>query len=130
MDTLTVVLADDNPDVLSDLREALREFDIVSTADNGEGALSAVNFHAPDVLVVDISLPDMNGLKVAARLREAHSRTKIIFLTVHEDPEYISAGFAAGASGYVFKGRLASDLAHAIRDVIAGGTFLSPALRK
>jgi DNA-binding NarL/FixJ family response regulator len=129
--TISIILADDNTEILSNLRDELcEEFHIAATAENGAEAVRAVIFHAPDVLVVDISLPLMNGLQVASRLREIRPQTRIVFLTVHEDPEYISAGFAAGASGYVIKRRWASDLVNAIREVVAGGTFLSPTLRK
>ena len=75
-------------------------------------------------------MPGMNGLRVASLLREKHSRTKILFLTIHEESEYISAAFSVGACGYVTKRRLASDLRLAIREVHDGGNFLSPSLRK
>ena len=131
MATITVLLADDNAAILSDLREELNEeFSIAGTAGNGAEAVRAVMFYDPDVLVLDMTMPVLNGLQVAARLREIHPRTKIIFLTVDEDPEYVSAGFAAGANGYVTKRRLTSDLVHAIREVTAGRTFLSPTLQK
>jgi len=72
----------------------------------------------------------MNGLQVASSLRDMHRRTKILFLTIHEEPEYISAAFSVGACGYVTKRRLASDLALAIREVSVGRNFLSPSLHK
>jgi two-component system, NarL family, invasion response regulator UvrY len=129
--TITVLLADDNAAILSYLREELcKEFSIAGAVENGAEAVRAVLIYDPDVLVLDISMPVLNGLQVAARLHETHSRTKILFLTVDEDPEYVSAGFAAGASGYVTKRRLTSDLVHAIREVAAGRTFLSPTLRE
>ena len=131
MATISVLLADNNAAVLSDLRQELgEEFRIAGTADNGGEAVRAVLLYDPDVLVLDMTMPVLNGLQVAARLREVHPRTKILFLTVHEDPEYVSAGFAAGANGYVTKRRLVSDLVHAIREVAAGRTFLSPTLQK
>lgn len=131
MPTITVLLVDDNAAILSDLREELsKEFSIAGTAENGAEAVRAVLLYDPDVLVLDMTMPVLSGLQVAARVRETHRRTKIIFLTVQEDPEYISAGFAAGANGYVTKRRLTSDLVHAIREVVAGRTFISPTLRK
>jgi DNA-binding NarL/FixJ family response regulator len=129
--TITVLLADDNAAILSYLREELsKEFSIAGTVENGADAVRAVQIYDPDVLVLDISMPVLNGLQVATRLREIHPQTKILFLTVDEDPEYVSAGFAAGANGYVTKRRLTSDLVNAIREVAAGRIFLSPTLRK
>jgi DNA-binding NarL/FixJ family response regulator len=129
--TIRVLLADDSEDVLADLREELsKEFDIVGTAGNGEEAVRAVLQLDPDVLVIDIAMPVLNGIQASSRIRKAHPRTKILFLTINEQAEYISAAFSAGASGYVTKRRLASDLAMAIREVSLGNTFLSPSLGK
>ena len=131
MATVKVVLADDNESMLTELREELsEEFQIAGTAENGEEAIKAALRWNPVVLVLDITMPMMTGLQVASQLRETGHRAKILFLTIHEEPEYISAAFLAGASGYVTKRRLASDLAHAIREVFNGRTFLSPTLRK
>jgi DNA-binding NarL/FixJ family response regulator len=127
---ISVLLADDNGDMLTDLREELgKEFAIAGTAENGEEAIRAVVRSDPDVLVLDIAMPVLNGIQVASRLREIHPRTKILFLSIHEQAEYISAAFSAGACGYVSKRRLAMDLASAIREVFDGRTFLSPTLQ-
>jgi DNA-binding NarL/FixJ family response regulator len=128
---ITVLLADDSPAVLTDLQEELsKEFSIAGMVDNGEAAIRDVYRLDPDILVLDISMPGLNGIQVASRLREARARTKVLFLSIHEQPEYISAAFSAGACGYVTKRCLATDLARAIREVFAGQTFLSPSLRK
>jgi DNA-binding NarL/FixJ family response regulator len=129
--TIKVLLADDNEALLADLREELsKEFDIVGTAGNGEEAVRAVLDLDPDVLVIDIAMPVLNGIQTSSRIRKIHPRTKILFLTINEQPEYISAAFSAGASGYVTKRRLANDLAMAIREVFLGNTFLSSSLGK
>jgi DNA-binding NarL/FixJ family response regulator len=129
--TIRVLLADDSEAMLAELREELsKEFDIVGAARNGEEAVQAVLHLDPDVLVIDIAMPVLNGIQASSRIRKAHPRTKILFLTIHEQAEYVSATFSAGASGYVTKRRLASDLAMAIREVSLGHTFLSPALGK
>ena len=131
MATIRVLLVDDNGEMLTDLRDELSaEFEIAGTADSGEEAIRAVLRLDPDVIVLDITMPVMNGLQVASSLRDMHRRTKILFLTIHEEPEYISAAFSVGACGYVTKRRLASDLALAIREVSAGRNFLSPSLHK
>jgi len=128
---IRVLLVDDNRDMLSDLRDELgAEFEIVGTTDNGEEAVRQILRLDPDVLVLDLNMPVMNGLQVASLLREKHPRTKILFLTIHEEPEYISAAFSAGARGYVTKRHMASDLALAIREVFDGRNFLSPFLKK
>jgi DNA-binding NarL/FixJ family response regulator len=129
--TIRVFLVDDNGAILSDLQDELGyKFEIAGTAQNGEEALQAVQRLNPDVLVLDITMPGLNGLQVAARVHGNHPRTRILFLTIHEEPEYVSAAFNAGALGYVSKRRLASDLAPAIREVFEGRTFLSPTLHR
>ena len=131
MAIIRVLLVDDNGEMLTDLRDELSdEFEIAGTAEDGEEAVREVHRFDPDVLVLDLNMPGMNGLQVASLLREKHPRTKILFLTIHEEPEYISAAFSAGALGYVTKRRLASDLGLAIREAYGGRKFLSPSLQK
>ena len=89
-------------------------------------ALKAVKELKPDILVLDISMPVMDGIETAQRLRQANSKTRIVFLTVHDDPEFASAAMDAGAMGYVIKSRMVSDLLVAINEVYAGRTFVSP----
>ena len=74
-------------------------------------------------------MPGMSGIETARHLRAAGSRAKIVFLTVHADPDYIRAGLAAGATAYVVKSRLASDLVPAIREALAGRSFVSPSIQ-
>jgi DNA-binding NarL/FixJ family response regulator len=131
MATITVFLADDNGDMLADLRDELAgQFVISGTAANGQDAVRDVLRVSPDVLVLDITMPLLNGLQVAEQLKASNCRTKILFLTIHEEPEYISAAFSAGACGYVSKRHLACDLAQGIREVFDGRKFLSPNLQK
>jgi DNA-binding NarL/FixJ family response regulator len=128
---IRVLLVDDNGEMLTDLRDELSaEFEIAGTAENGEQAVREVFRLEPDIVVLDITMPVMNGLQVASLLREKRPATKILFLTIHEEPEYVSAAFSAGACGYVTKRRLASDLRAAIREVYDGRNFLSPSLQK
>jgi DNA-binding NarL/FixJ family response regulator len=127
---IRILLADDSEAVLAEVRAELdKEFEIVGAVANGRDAVEGVLRLDPDVLVLDITMPLMNGIQASSRLRESHPRTKILFLSIHEQSEYISAALSAGASGYVTKRRLASDLALAIREVIQGRSFLSPSLR-
>ena len=131
MTIIRVLLVDDNEQMLADLSAELSdEFEIAGTAENGEEAVREVLRLDPDVLVLDLNMPGMNGIQVASLIREKHPRTKILFLTIHEQPEYISAAFSVGACGYVTKRRLASDLRLGIREAYDGREFLSPSLQK
>jgi DNA-binding NarL/FixJ family response regulator len=128
---ITVLLADDNEAMIAELREELADkCKIVGVAENGEQALEMALRLEPDVLVLDIGMPVMTGLEITEQLREKLPGTRILFLTIHEEPEYVTAAFAAGASGYVTKRRVASDLSFAIREVHEGRRFLSPTLRR
>ena len=131
MAIIRVLLVDDNGEMLTDLRDELSaEFEIAGTAENGEQAVREVFRLDPDIVVLDVTMPVMNGLQVASLLREKRPGTRILFLTIHEEPEYVSAAFSLGACGYVTKRRLASDLRVAIREVYDGRNFLSPSLQK
>jgi len=104
------------------------EFEVVGTAGDGQAALDAAASLQPDVLVMDISMPVLSGLQAARELKRAGSRAKIVFLTVHEESDFVRESFATGGSGYVIKPRLGTDLAVAIRDALAGRFFVSPPL--
>ena len=126
-----VMLADDHQAILARVRSQLgEEFEIVGTAANGSEAVDAVCRLDPDVLVIDISMPVLSGLETAERLRTSGCRTKIVFLTIHDDPDFIAAAFSAGALGYVTKNRLSDDLAPAIHEVLSGHIFVSATLTK
>jgi DNA-binding NarL/FixJ family response regulator len=128
---IRVLLADDNRAMLTDLRDELsKEFAIAGAVDNGEEAIREVVRLDPDILVLDVSMPGLSGIQVASHLRDSQVRTRILFLTIHEQSEYVAAAFSAGACGYVTKRRLGADLAIAIRRVFQGQTFLSPTLQK
>ena len=126
-----ILLADDNRALLAELCLELQEdFEIVGTVANGQDAVDGVCRLEPDVVVLDINIPILNGIQASLRIHESHPRSKVLFLTIHEEDEYISAAFSAGARGYVSKRRLATDLARAIREVIRGNVFVSPSLRR
>ena len=101
-------------------------FEIVETSQDGANLQAAVNELQPDILVLDITLPLLSGVELARRLRAAGHQTKIIFLTVHADPDYAWEAFAVGALGYVIKPRLASDLVPALEAALVGERFISP----
>jgi DNA-binding NarL/FixJ family response regulator len=126
----TILLADDNPGLLQTLVEVLHAYEIAGTVGNGKAVLECVGALRPDLIVLDISLGDMNGFDVTRRLRTDGCASKIIFLTVHEDMEFIRAAIDLGASGYIFKSRIGADLTKAIDIVFKGGhfTFISSPL--
>jgi DNA-binding NarL/FixJ family response regulator len=102
------------------------EFEVVGAMEDGHALLEAASKMEPDVCVIDISMPVISGIEAATQLRESGSTAKIIFLTVHDDPDFVQAALETGALGYVLKSRMASDLRSAIKGVIAGRLFISP----
>jgi DNA-binding NarL/FixJ family response regulator len=124
---IRVVVADDHPEMIVKIRRTLSEwFEIIDVVEDGNQAIDAVLMMDADVLVIDISMPVLDGLQAAKRLRKANCRAKIIFLTMHEDRDYVAAALSAGASGYVTKARLTADLVHAIHEALLGNIFVSP----
>ena len=124
---IRVLLADDHEAMLDRVARLLAtECNVVGTATDGQQALDAARELKPDVLVLDISMPVMNGIETAHRLKEAGAETRIVFLTVHDDPDFAREALEAGALGYVIKQRIASDLMTAINEVYAGRSFVSP----
>ena len=121
-----VFLAEDQEEMRQTIVQILCEdFQIVGTTETGAGVLDLPPNLAPDVFVLDISMPVVTGIEAALRLREKGSRAKIIFLTVHEDPDFVANAMAVGAAGYVFKPCMATDLGPAIRKAMEGSTFFS-----
>ena len=102
-----------------------REFDVVEAVANGKALLEAAARLKPDVCVLDISMPLLNGIETVSHLKQSDSTAKIIFLTIHHDSDFVGAAFKSGVEGYVFKTRMAADLILAVREVLAGRTFLS-----
>jgi len=122
----SLLLADDNPVLLETLVEILEPaYKVVAALREGASVVEEVAALCPDLIILDISLGDMTGLEVAKRLRAAGCPAKIIFLTVHEDIDFVNAAFDIGASGYVFKSRVTEDLTRAINVVFKGGRFAS-----
>jgi len=129
VERVRILLADDQQEMLETPSQLFDgEFDIVATAQDGQGAIEAVARLDPDLLVLDITMPVLSGIGAAARLKKSGCRAKVIFLTVHDDPDYVEAAFAVGGLGYVLKPRLTVDLLPAMRAVMHGHTFVSPPL--
>jgi len=127
----TVVIIDDHPIVRAGMRAILDsagDIDILGEGVNGADALRLVNEHDPDVLALDVSLPDMNGVAVTRTLRQQGARTAILILTVHNDPQTIFGLLESGAVGYVLKDEALETLVSAVRSAARGETWLSPAV--
>ena len=126
---LRVLLADDHKAMLERVKTLLDpEFEIVGAVDNGQALVDAAKELNPDVLVVDISMPVLNGIDAVRQIRKSGGKGRVIFLTVHEDPDIVPACFDAGALGFVVKSRLVSDLIPAIQLALTDHTFVSPTL--
>ena len=131
MDTLSsqptrVLLVDDSDAMLARATAVLSpNCVIVGAVNNGTAAINAARALMPDVIVLDISMPGMSGLEVAANLREEGVTSAVVFLTVHDDEDFVLAARQAGGTGYVVKLRLASDLNVAVQEARAGRSFVS-----
>lgn len=124
-----ILLADDHPDMLGVVARLLgRSFDVVGMVGDGESLVAIAAELQPDVLVVDISMPVLTGIEAAQKLKERGNPARIVFLTVHDDPDFVRASLATGAFGYVVKPRVATDLIPAIREALAGRIFISPSV--
>lgn len=129
MSKASILLADDNPDVLSEVAETVQsEYDVVAAVLNGQLVLENWPHLKPDVIVLDISMGEPNGIDVAHDLRGSGCQSKIVFLTIHNDRDYVQAAMGAGGSGYVIKSRLRCDLIEALRAVLAQKQFVSPSV--
>ena len=122
-----LLLVDDNPAVSRQVIRLLpSEFVVVDTLEDGAGLRGALQEHQPDIIVLDITLPGLSGIALALQLRDAGVAARIVFITVHNDPDYVRAALAAGAAAYVVKTRLSLDLVAALQAVTEGRRFISP----
>jgi DNA-binding NarL/FixJ family response regulator len=122
-----VLLADDHAPMRERVKILLEsEFQIVGNVDNGRDLVTEAERLEPELVLLDISMPGLTGIEAARRLRLNGSKSKFVFLTVHERVEFVHACFAEGALGYVVKSRLAADLLPALREVLSGRRFISP----
>jgi DNA-binding NarL/FixJ family response regulator len=124
-----VLLADDHPAMLALTAAALAdECLVVGKVGDGLELLAEAERLHPDVIVLDITMPRLDGIEAARQLRRSHQSARLVFLTVHEDADYARAALDAGGLGYVVKTRLASDLLPAIRAALADRRFVSPTI--
>ena len=131
MNTLRILLADDHVVMREGLRSLINsqpDMDVVGEADNGRAALLKVRELQPDMIVLDVSMPELNGIQVTERVKRICQRIKVLVLTAHDDSGYLRQLLEAGASGYLLKKAAAEELINAIRVVAAGGVYLDPTL--
>jgi DNA-binding NarL/FixJ family response regulator len=122
-----VLLADDHKIVLEGLKSLLeREFEVVGSVGDGRALVHQAAILHPDVIVADISMPQLNGIEAARQIKKTDKNIKIVFLTMHPDATYAAKAFEAGASGFVLKHSAPSELTTAIHDAMKGQTYVSP----
>jgi DNA-binding NarL/FixJ family response regulator len=126
-----VLVADDHRAMLDTLVRMLsRDFDVVAAVPDGLSAVTEAEHLEPDLLVLDIAMPGLNGIAAAARLKERGSTAKVVFVTNMRDREFVQESLALGDVGFVVKDRLVADLLPAIRRVLAGEVFVSPSISR
>ena len=124
-----LVVADNHAKMRAALRELLEPaYDVVAAVADGEAALNAADRYAPDAILLDISLPGINGLEVAHYLKRKRPEVRIIFVTVHSDRAYAAEAFRLGAAGYIVKRALVKELPAAIEKVLNGEYYRSPSV--
>jgi len=121
-----ILVVDDHEEIRNTIVHLLkRQFDVLEAVSDGPAILEAAARLKPDLCVLDISLPSMSGIEVAQRIKESDSKTKIVFLTLHDDFDFKTAALETGAEGYVTKAKMNGDLLLAVREVLAGRTYIS-----
>jgi DNA-binding NarL/FixJ family response regulator len=124
-----VLIADDHQIVAEGLRSLLEpEFELVGIVADGREMLTAAQSLSPDVIVLDVTMPSLNGIEAAIQLRATGSQARIIFLTMHREATYAARALATGAAGFVLKHSAASELVTAIREAVQGRTYVTPVI--
>ncbi len=133
IDLVKVLIVDDHRLVRSGIGMLLEQdpdFEVVGESGDGKTAVALYESLNPDIVLLDISMPEMSGFEVAAEIRKKHEDAKIVMLTMHESEEYFFRALSSGASGYVVKGADKNELLFALKSVHSGGVYLDPALTR
>jgi DNA-binding NarL/FixJ family response regulator len=133
MRKIRILLADDHKLMRSGLRVLLEQqadLTVVAEASDGREAVALVVSHKPDVLVMDIGMPNLNGIEAATQVTHNHPEISIVMLSMHSDESYVLRALKAGARGYLLKDSAEADLIHAVHSVAEGKSFFSPAVSK
>lgn len=122
-----LLLADDHSLVIAGFKKLLEpEFEVVATVADGRALVNRAVELEPDVILLDVSMPLLNGIEAARQIHKLRPKIKLIFVTMHSDPAYVAEGFHAGASGFILKQSAASELGAALEAVLGGRTYLTP----
>jgi two-component system response regulator NreC len=130
---IRILIADDHTIIRTGVRvllEAEKDMEVVGEAVNGNDAIKLADSLRPDVILMDIAMPGMNGMEATRKIKSRHPETQVVVLTIHRSDEYFFEILRAGASGYVLKGAETNELIIAIREVSRGEVFLHPAMTK
>lgn len=133
MDKIKILVVDDHPEILEGIRSLLNtfeEFEIIGEACGGQESINTIKENIPDIVLMDLKMPGMDGLKVTRYIRKMYPSIKVLMITQYEDPEHVLEAIKEGAIGYVPKRVLASELVTAIRVISNGGTYLYPSVTK
>jgi len=126
---IRIVLADDHQIIRDGLRHLLKtqkDMDVLAEAEDGRSAVQLVEELKPDVVILDVAMPDLNGIEAARQIRSRYPNVRIVALSMHSDRRFIAEMLKAGASGYLLKDSAFEELAQAVRTVVAGKMYLSP----
>jgi DNA-binding NarL/FixJ family response regulator len=125
-----IIIADDHPIFRKGLRQVIEDagMRVVAEADDGEEALKLIEQLTPDVALIDVDMPKLDGFQLARRIRDEKISVALVFLTMHKDEDVFNAALDAGVRGYVVKDSAVADIAHCVRAVLGGGHFISPAV--
>jgi two-component system response regulator NreC len=130
---IRILLADDHAILREGLRALLQDdpgMEVVGEADNGHSAVAQARLLHPDVIIMDISMPMLNGLEATRQIKQESPEAQVLILTMHQHEEYIVQVLQAGAAGYILKHAASSELVSAIRAVAEGGSFFSPSIAR
>lgn len=128
---IRLIIADDHPVFRRGLRQVIetdRALHVMAEAEDGEAALALIQEHQPDVALLDMDMPKLDGIEVLRAIREKRLGVEVVFLTMHKDEDLFNDAMDAGAKGYVLKDSAVTDITQSIRAVAAGGHFISPQL--
>lgn len=127
----TIIIADDHPVFRRGLRmviEAETDFDVVAEASGGSEALEAIEKHKPDLVILDVNMPQMNGFDVVRQMQTLRTKTAVVFLTMHRDEEMFNAAMDLGVSGFILKDSAVTEIIDCLKTVLKGQPFISPQL--
>jgi DNA-binding NarL/FixJ family response regulator len=133
MKAIKVILVDDHELVRTGIRSLIQNIsgvEVIAEANNGRDAVRLIDELTPDLVLLDIAMPELNGLEVISRISKDNTNTKVIILSMHKNEEYVVQALKAGAAGYLLKDSSANELEIAVNAVIRGETYLSPAISK